>query len=286
MISRRNFLVVVGASFGSAVCRTRADTPGLGTSSAGKRKLDRIGIQLYSVRQEMQRDMPATLARIADIGYREVEFAGYFGRTPAQVRQLLDQNHLSAPSTHLGFDLLGTDKWDKALDDAAAIGHEYATIAWIPENLRKDWRRIADQFNQAGEAARKKGLRFAYHNHDFELKSTEATKPLDILLANTDPALVSYEMDVYWVTFAGADPKAYLRQYPTRFAMLHLKDSAGPPDNKMVDVGTGKIDFAGILRLDADQRQSVKHVFVEHDQPADPFAFAKNSFDFLKKLEY
>ena len=261
MITRRTFLVVVGASVGSAVCRTRADTPGLGTTAAGRRHLDRIGIQLYSVRQEMQRDMPATLARIADIGYREVEFAGYFGRTPAQVRQLLEQNHLSAPSTHLGYDLLASGAWDKALDDA-------------------------DEFNRAGEAARKKGLRFAYHNHDFEFVRSDGAVPLEILLANTDPALVSFEMDVYWVTHAGADPKALIRQYPTRFALLHIKDSAGPPDDKMVDVGAGKIDFASILRLDADQRQAVKHVFVEHDQPADPFAFAKNSFDYLKKLEY
>lgn len=251
-----------------------------------RRRLDRIGIQLYSVRTEMQRDFEGTIARIAGIGYNEVEFAGYFGRTPEQVREVLARNKLAAPSTHVGYDVAN---WDKTLDVAKAIGHEYVTIAYIDEPRRRtvaDWRRIAGDFNRLGASARARGLRFAYHNHDFELRPIDGTVPLDLLMAETDPASVSYEMDVYWVTFAGADPKAYITKYPDRFVMLHLKDSAGGPKNAQVDVGSGTIDFAGILRLDAGQRHAVKHVFVEHDQPPDPIGFARNSFENLKKLEY
>jgi sugar phosphate isomerase/epimerase len=254
----------------------------------GHRHLDKVGIQLYSVRQEMQRDMPGTLARLAEIGYREVEFAGYFGRTPAEVRALLERNRLSAPSTHLPIEVM-RGNWDKALDDSVAIGHQFVTIPWLPENLRgnaESWRSVAKEFNRAAERARSKGLGFAYHNHDFEFKRTDGLVPFDILLAETDPALVSFEMDIYWVTMAGGDPRAYFRQYPTRFSMVHVKDSAGPPNHAQTDVGSGTINFASILGLDADQKHSVKHAFVEHDQPPDPMAFAKKSFDYLSKLEY
>jgi sugar phosphate isomerase/epimerase len=236
----------------------------------------------------MQRDLPGTLARLAEIGYREVEFAGYFGRTPAEIRQLLERNRLSAPSTHIGYDLVKGD-WDRALDEAAAMGHQFVTIPWLPNEVRgsaDSWRRVAQEFNRAGERARAKGLRFAYHNHDFEFDRVEGLVPFDILLTQTDPALVSFEMDIYWVTKAGGDPLAYMRRHPNRFTMLHVKDSAGPPNHAQTDVGAGTIDFAAIFRLDAEQQHTVKHVFVEHDQPPDPWAFAQKSFAFLSRLEY
>lgn len=254
----------------------------------GRRRLERVGIQLYSVRTEMQRDMPGTLARLADIGYREVEFAGYFNRTPAQVRELLAQTKLSAPSTHMAIELVRTN-WDKTLDDAAAIGHQFVTVPWLPDEARvsaDSWRRIADEFNRAGERARSKGLKFAYHNHDFEFKRTGGAIPFDILLANTDPALVSYEMDIYWVTMAGGDPIAYIRQHPNRFTMVHVKDSAGPPNHAQTDVGAGTIDFPAIFRLDAAQQHTIKHAFVEHDQPPDPMAFAQKSLAYLSRMEF
>jgi sugar phosphate isomerase/epimerase len=287
MPTRRNFLTSLGVFAGAVACRSKV--PALvGDSSplVARRRLDRIGIQLYSVRDEMQRDVPGTLARIAQIGYRDVEFAGYFGRSAADIRQLLDANHLSAPSTHIGYD---PATWDASLDFAKAVGHEYVTVPWIDESKRKtldDWRRIADDFNRAAERARAKGLRFAYHNHNFEFVPVGGEVPLDVLLARTDPSLVSYEMDVYWVTNAGRDPREYLKKYPGRFVMLHIKDSAGPPKHDQTDVGAGTIDFASIFRLDADTSRSVKHVFIEADQPANPMAFARNSFNYLKALEY
>lgn len=257
-------------------------------ATTAARRPGRIGIQLYAVRGEMQRDMPGTLARLAEIGYREVEFAGYFNRQPADVRALLEANRLTAPSTHVGYDMLQKD-WERTLDHAAAVGHEWVTIPWLPESVRgsvDSWKRVAAEFNRGAQAARAKGLSFAYHNHDFELARVGNEVPLDILLRDTDPALVDFEMDVYWVVEGGGDPMDYMRRYPDRFPLLHIKDSAGPPDHRQTDVGAGTIDFAALLRLDASQRGVVKHLFIEHDNPPDQLAFARASFAHLSRLEY
>lgn len=262
--------------------------PAQTAATTARRRLERVGIQLYSVRSEMQRDMPGTLARLAQIGYRDVEFAGYFGRTPEQVRQMLDSNGLAAPSTHVPYEML-RDNFGQAAASALVIGHRYLTVPFLGNSFRTSaatWKSVAADFNRFGEQAKARGLQFAYHNHDFEFVPVEGQVPLDLLLANTDPALVSFEMDVYWTVKAGADPLAYFRRHPDRFSMLHIKDSSGAPEHRQVDVGAGTIDFASIFRLDAAQRHTVRHAFVEADQPADPMQFAKNSFDNLSRLEY
>jgi len=280
--TRRNFL----ASLGVAALGIASRDTDLGAAIvAPDRRLDRIGLQLYTVRDLMKADTSGTLARIAAIGYKEVEFAGYFGRTPREVRALLDRNNLTSPSTHL--DLAALDNWQKALDDAKAIGHEWITIAWIPEEKRRtadDWKTIAAQFNRAALDAKSSGIRFAYHNHDFELKPIEGARPLDILLHDTDPSLVDIEMDIYWVVFGGGDPLEYFNRFPHRFPLVHVKDSAGPPDNRMVDVGQGKIDWPAIFSR--SDTAGIKHYFVEHDQPADPIATITNSYKYLRSLRF
>jgi sugar phosphate isomerase/epimerase len=292
VISRRQFLATAGASIAGVAC---SRSPGAGQAGgsaasavAAPRRVERVGIQLYTLRREMQSDMPGTLDRLAQMGYREVEFAGYFGRTPGQTRELLRRTGLAAPSTHIGYDQV-TGNWDRALDDALARGHDYVTIPWLPDDVRgsvDSWRGVARTFNTAARAARSRGLRFAYHNHDFEFIRVGGVVPFDLLLAETDPDLVDFEMDVFWLVKGGGDPLAYFRQHASRFTMLHVKDSSGPPDHRQVNVGSGTIDFGAILRLDATQRHVVRHLFVEHDNPADPLAFARASFDHLSKLEY
>ena len=127
-------------------------------------------------------------------------------------------------------------------------------------------------------------MRFAYHNHDFELRSVDGQRPLDLLLKETDPSLVDFEMDLYWVVFGGGDPLDFFNRYPKRFPMVHVKDSAGPPDNRMVDVGQGKIDFRSIFAQ--SDKAGIKHYFVEHDQPADPIATIRNSYNYLHALRF
>ena len=244
-----------------------------------------IGIQLYTVRKLMASDFDGTLAALAGIGYREVEFAGYFGRTPAQVRRSLRRHGLAAPSTHIP--LPADDAaWQRTLDEAKAIGHQWVTIAWLDEPMRRtpdDWARVAERFNALGEQARRAGLRFAYHNHAFEFTRAGDTTLFDTLLARTDPALVDLEMDIYWVVKGGADPLAIIREHPGRFPLLHLKDATAAPERLMVDVGAGTIDFPALLAADRD---TLKHAFVEHDEPADPLASARASYSYLSKLSY
>ena len=136
-----------------------------------------------------------------------------------------------------------------------------------------------------GEQARAAGIRFAYHNHDFEFARLEGRwLPYDALLERCDPRHVAFEMDLYWITKGGQDPLAYFARWPGRFPMVHVKDSMGPPDNKMADVGAGKIDWKRIFSK--EQQAGIKHFFVEHDQPADAFASIRASCEYLKRLEF
>src|SRR5687768_3410205 len=285
--NRRSFLATLGvAALGCATGGAPGAAAAFGAGAPGSRKLDRIGLQLYTVRTAAAKDLPGTLARIAEIGYRDVEFAGYHGRTPQEIRDLLARNGLLAPSSHIPIaDLRGN--WKKVLDEAKTIGHEYLTIPWIGDADRAtvdDWKRIATLFNTSAFEAKGAGLKFAYHNHDFEFRTVGGLVPFDVLLAETDPALVSFEMDIYWVVRAGRDPLEYLTRFPNRFSMFHAKDSAGPPQHRMVDVGAGTIDFARILA--EGQRVGVRHVFVEHDNPADPIASIASSYQHLSKLAF
>jgi sugar phosphate isomerase/epimerase len=253
--------------------------------SASARTLDRIGLQLYTVRSAMARDVAGTLARVAQIGYREVEFAGYFGRAPVALRTALADAGLEAPGAHVPYESLA-DGWDGVLDAARTIGHTHVLVAWIPREERPDldgWKRVAERFNRAGERARAAGLRFGYHNHDYEFPPVGGAIPYDVLLAATDPALVTFEMDLYWTVKGGRDPLAYFTTHPGRFPMVHVKDSAGPPDHRMVDVGRGTIDFRAIFARRA--QAGIRHWFVEHDEPPDPFAFCRDAFTYLRSLE-
>jgi len=283
MPTRRNFLATLGvAAFGLA----SRDALANGVLLAPKRKLKKVGLQLYTVRDLMKADLPGTLRKVAQIGYKEVEFAGYFGRSPAQIRALLKQNGLTSPSSHIGLDILEKDPV-KAFADAKAIGHQWATVPYIPEERRKtvdDWNRIIDLLNRLGPQAKAAGLRLAYHNHDFEIRPVNGVRPLDMMLDRTDPSLVDFEMDLYWVVFGGGDPIDFFNRHPKRFAMVHVKDSAGPPDNKMVDVGKGTIDFPKIFAQ--SDKAGIKHYFVEHDQPADPIATIRNSYQYLHAVRY
>ena len=288
MITRRDFLATVGALAGVTACGGTSGASAGRPSAGARRKLDRIGLELYTVRQLARADMAGTLARVAEIGYREVEFHAYFGKSNTEIRDLLAKNGLTSPSMHMGFDAMKVD-WDKTFDDALAKGHQYLIVPSPPNGVGKtidSWKRTADDFNKAGERAKARGLAFGYHNHYTEFAPIDGQVPYDLLIESTDPRYVNFQMDVFWVTRGGGDPRTYLRRYPDRFVMLHIKDSSGLPVHDQVDIGAGTIDFASILRLDVELKHAVKHVYVEHDEPADPMLFAKKAFDYLSALEY
>jgi sugar phosphate isomerase/epimerase len=281
--NRRTFLATLGAAAFGIASRNAWAAEML---VAQNRKLKKVGIQLYTLRDMMKADLPGTLRKVAAVGYKEVEFAGYFGRTPAQIKELLKKNGLTSPSTHIPIETLEKDSV-RAFADAKAIGHQWVTVPWIPEERRKtadSWKQITTLLNQLGPQAKAAGLRLAYHNHDFEFKTVDGIKPYDMMLSQTDPSLVDFEMDLYWVTFAGNDPLDYFNRFPKRFPLVHVKDSSGPPDNKMVDVGKGKIDFRAIFAQ--SDKAGIKHYFVEHDQPTDPMATIRNSYKYLHALRF
>src|SRR5690606_26310501 len=167
---------------------------------AARGSLAHVGLQLYTVRDAMREDVARTLEHVAAIGYREVEFAGYFGVAPARIATLLRENGLSSPSTHVGLESV-RDDWSRVVDEAAAAGHTWITVPWLPNDARRtldDWKRTAELFNERAAMARSAGLRFAYHNHDFEFVAVDRVVPFDLLLDVTDPGHVEFELDIYW----------------------------------------------------------------------------------------
>ena len=278
-IERREFVKTL-ATAGVAIA-----VPHARRTTHDARRLDKVGIQLYTVRDQMKADFEGTLAHVAEIGYKEVEFAGYFDHTPADVRAILDRHGLSAPSTHIALGEI--DAWKASLDTAKAIGHEYIVVPWIPQEKRltlDGWKNVAGVFNRAAQLAHDAGLQFAYHNHDFEFPKLEGQVPYDVLLQSTDPKLVQLEIDLYWITKGGQDPLNYFSRWPGRIPLVHVKDSAGAPEHKMADVGQGKIDWK---RIFAKRDQAgIKHFFVEHDQPPQSFQDIAASYRYLSQLEF
>lgn len=242
------------------------------------------GLQLYSLRGEVERDLEGTLHRLAALGCREVEFAGYAGRTPAQVRAALRAAGLSAPAAHVPLESLEGEAFGATAEAARVAGHEWVVVAWLPAAIRGTldaWRALADRFNAIGQALAGRGLRFAYHNHDFEFAPLQGRVPYEVLLERADPGVVGLELDLYWVTKAGHDPLALVRAHPGRFPLVHVKDASPPPERRQVDVGAGTIDFRAIFAAAAG---GIRHAFIEHDEPADPWAFAAASLAAYRDL--
>jgi sugar phosphate isomerase/epimerase len=286
-IDRRRFLRAGTAAVGMLAA---SGFPGGQGRAEPAGRLDRIGLQLYTVRQDFGRDVDATLAAVAGVGYAEVElFSPYAPQswTPRALRNALDRAGLSAPSTHIGGKFLRGD-WGKHLEAALVLGCRYI-VCGSPEreglHTLRDWHELAGQLNRAGEAARKAGLRFGYHNHDFEFVPVEGQVPYDLLVAETDPMLMQLELDLYWITKAGGDPFTCLERWPDRFFALHVKDMDGTPERGMADVGAGTIDFPRIL---AKSREvGIGHYFIEHDRPAPPaLDSVRRSYAYLRQLRF
>jgi sugar phosphate isomerase/epimerase len=257
-----------------------------------------VGLQLYTVRDLMKDDFDGTIAKVAKIGYKEVEFAGYFGHTGEQVRAVCAKNGLSPVSTHVQYDELD-DKFPSVIETSKVIGLKYIVCPWIPEELRKSpdiWKQAAEKFNRCGEATKKAGMQFAYHNHWFEFLPVDGKLPYDLLLKECDANLVKMEMDLCWITAAGGDPLKYFNEYPGRFPLVHVKDlkkkpavSQGGGQNfgdtvDLTSVGNGIIDWKKIFAQ--SEKAGIKHYIVEHDKPENAFESITKSYDYLEKLRF
>lgn len=272
---------------------------------AATHQINKVGVQLYTVRDLMKTDFAGTIAKVASIGYKEVEFAGYYDHSPKDIRAILDQVGLTAPSCHVGMDVV-ENHWPETIDAAHTIGHTFIVCPWIDEKIRTSpdgWKRVAESFNKAGETSKAAGIQFGYHNHTFEFMpdaNLGGKLPYDFLLENTDPKLVIMEMDLCWISVTGHDPVSYFSRFPGRFPLVHVKDvkqmpkvTPGKKDeflssdfekHEMTEPGSGVIDWKRIF-AHADEA-GIKHYFVEHDQPADPFASIAASYKYLAALRF
>jgi sugar phosphate isomerase/epimerase len=264
-----------------------------------------VGIQLYTVDAAMQADPAGTLRRLRDIGYREVETAG-FGKLSAKLfRELLDASGLTCPSAHLPFDL---QNLNATFEAAHALGAKYAAsgsldhlvpatkaanATWAPTMHLEQAKRTAAVANQIGDAAKASGLQYVYHNHDFEFSDVgKGLTGYDLLLRETDPALVKFEIDCGWMVFAGRNPVDYFTRHPDRFPLIHVKDFLRLDEKNVragkmsgTEVGRGVVDYKPIFA--AAKKAGLEHYFVEQEPPfsLDPLTAARVSYDYLHALD-
>ena len=294
MISRRTFL-----KESVAAVALSASSQNLVPLHAASLALP-LGLQLYSVRDLLPKDYDGTLRHIASLGYREVEAAGFYDHTAAQVKKSMQDAGLHCVSAHYPYGQLAPNL-DQVLQYAHDLGLEYiicsspgAKDSSRPAGAHKvlaldDWRWNADQFNRIGEKVKKAGLQFGYHNHDFEFHPENGVRPYDELLRLTEPANVTMELDCGWVVVGGANPIDYLRGYPTRFSMLHVKDfKAAAPGSSAeptpTELGRGTIDYKPIFA--AANRAYVRHIFVEQEAYDIPvWESLKVDADYIRSLK-
>ena len=292
-LTRRHFLGRLAA--GAAAAHTSL-LDVLPVQAQRTRQLRTLGLQLYTVRAAMEKDVEGTLAQVAAAGYKEVEFAGYFNRTPQDIKTMLARHGLSAPSTHIPYATIGSN-WAKVLDDSAIIGHRSIVIPWLDDETRKQpdvWKKVADNLNLAGAATKRAGLQLAYHNHNFEFVPDSGKLPFDYLLEQCPADLVKIEMDLCWTVAARQDPIAYFKKHPGRITMVHVKDlkripasanvGTGPVIPDITDVGAGVIDWKSILGAAVDAK--VQHYFVEHDAPLSAIGSIQASAKYLTALRF
>jgi sugar phosphate isomerase/epimerase len=265
------------------------------------RKKNIIGIQLYTVRDEMKANPEATLASLRKIGYRKVEGAFYhsgkiFNQNVKDFKKYLINEGMKMPSGHVSTGQedpaqTGTliNNFEKAVVDAAALGQEYIVCGWLAEFERKtldDYKHLAEKFNKAGELCKSYGIQFCYHNHDFEFDPLHSVVPYDLLLRECDDDLVKMELDLYWITKAGKNALSYFEQYPLRFPLFHVKDMSNDDKKTFTEVGSGTINFASIFAH--KEKAGLKHFFVEQDncEPRKPIESAIISYNYLKNKNF
>lgn len=284
MTNRRDFLRTTAAFMAAAMISPTF-------AFAGEKKT--IGLQLYTVRDKIKLDLKSTLEKVAQIGYNSAEAAGYnvadgtfYGMAPKAFAELLNGLGMPLTSSHTVFEL---DTAEKVIADAASTGAKYIIYPFLADQFRTNldgWKATAEKFNKMGEIAKKNGIQFGYHNHAFEFEKMEAQIPYDLLVSQTDPSLVTFEMDLYWVTKGGYNPVDYFKKYPGRFQLWHVKDMTKTEDKFFAPVGSGRIDFSSIF---AEKKTAgMKYFFVEQDsfKDLDAFESIEMSFKYLSQAKF
>ncbi len=277
MSSRRHFLKTAGTLAAGSVL-----VPEFLNAAV---RIKNPGIQLYTVRNEMLKDAYGTLKQLAALGIKQIESArsvkgNYYGLTGREMRQACKDLGMTLRSGHVAID----SQWQQTMDEAAEAGQEYLICSSMPSRGQtpENYRRTADIFNSRGEECKKLGLKFGYHNHDYEFERIEGQVLYDVLMDNTDPRLVHMELDLGWVIASGNDVFNYFEKYKGRFPLWHLKDM-NLQKKESTEFGKGGLDIPRIL---AQQRQSgLKYFFIEQEEYAnDPMSSMRENMNFLKRL--
>jgi len=250
-------------------------------------KLKNVGIQLYSVRKEMLADAVGTLKQLAKIGYKELESArsekgNYYGLAPKEIKKIASDLGMTLRSGHVHVD----KDWQRSIDLAAEAGQNYLVCSSLPSEGQTvdNYKKVAEIFSKAGEDCKKAKLIFGYHNHEYEFEKENGEVLYDVLLSNTDPNLVTWELDLGWVVASGNDPLAYFNKYPGRFPLWHLKDM-DVSKQKSTEFGKGQIKVLEILKN--AKKSGVKYIFVEQEEYASTaLESMKYDFDYLQKLDF
>ena len=279
-MNRRNFIQTAAfAAVGGSM---------LSQETFAKQKIKSPGIQLYTVRNELGKDFEGTLKAVAAVGYKEFEFFGnYYGKAPKDVKTMLTAMGVTAPAGHFSLAALKKDV-NEVIDIAKSVGHGIVICPFLAPNERKtldDYKKLCEVLNKSGEACKKAGLTFGYHNHDFEFQALEGKLPYDLILAECDKNTVKMELDLGWISHAGKDPLEYFAKHPGRFITFHVKDMDASQKQITMELGRGKVDFKRILAK--SKLAGVKHYFVEQDHTSlTPLESIKISMEYLKKLEF
>jgi sugar phosphate isomerase/epimerase len=280
---RRDFITALGSAVGltQLACASRA-----ATVSTGTRRLRRIGLQLYSLRDDARRDLERTIADIAAAGYNDVELLGSmknFDMPSAKLRAILDRNGLRAPSTHVSGNAL--DEMPRQMDDAETLGHEYIIVASLPIQgtpTLADYQRWADRLNEAGRIARERKLWIGFHNHASDFAVAGA---YDALAERTDKNLVRLQLDTGNLAMAGRDPMEYMKRFGDRYWLFHIKDVPRLGAESDTELGKGIIDFRSLLA--SVERIDEKHLFVEQETyPGTPLDSIRRDFAYISRLEF
>ncbi len=318
MLNRREFIKATAAAAGT-LATTR------GSAFTRQNAISNVGLQVWSIAKFLEKDFEGSLKQLSSIGYKELELygpypfstqrdqdswkagtsmlgfsqSGYFNRSLKDFKQAISSHGLRTPAMHVGLDTL-RNKLGETAEAAHALGQTYAGIAYLPAENRKttdDWKRAADEFNNIGKKAKALGIKFYYHNHGYGLKPVDGKVPFEIIMENTDPGLVFFEMDIFWTTAGGADPVKYLDKYPGRYKLMHVKDMSkkvqfsgdgGDPTQwvelfpQIADAGKGTLDIKTIVAH--AKKSGLEHFIVENDAIVNPSESLTQGYKYLSQL--
>jgi sugar phosphate isomerase/epimerase len=296
---RRNFLKTTGALATGALILPQWACKSNTNQQAADEEVDEVipslsdfGLQLYTLRDDLPKDPKGILKQVASFGYSQIE--GYEGDQGmfwnmghTAFKSYLDDLGLYMVSSHCNIN----ENFEEKAEQAAEIGMEYLICPWIgPQKSVDDWKKVVDLFNKCGETCKQNGIGFAYHNHEYTFKEIEGIMPQDYLMDNVDPDLVDFELDIYWVVTGGADPVAYLKKYPNRFRLCHVKDrkkGVGPDEREAsCDLGTGSINFPEVLKVASENGMEYYILEQELYENSTPLKSAEKGARYLENLVF